>query len=119
MATSATWCGSKIDVNYVNKLSVADKRRYLEKTEDIGDPYAYALSTLDQEDLPPVRSPDILNYLVLTTSFCTSDRFKEYKSMDAYKYFISGFVSSVAARRFGERYVVVGKVNQILVTVVL
>ena len=119
MATSATWCGSKFDVNYVNKLSVADKRRYLEKTEDIGDPYAYALSTLNQEDLPPVRSPDIFNYLVLTTSFCTSDRFKAYKSMDAYKYFISGFVSSVAARRIGERYVVVGKVNQILVTVVL
>ena len=42
MTTSATWCGSKIDVNYVNKLSVADKRRYIEKTEDIGDPYAYA-----------------------------------------------------------------------------
>ena len=119
MATSATWCGSKIDVNYVNKLSVADKRRYLEKTEDIGDPYAYALSTLNQEDLPPVRSPDIFNYLVLTTSFCTSDRFKAYKSMDAYKYFISGFVSSIAARRIGEHYVVVGKVNQILVTVVL
>ena len=111
MATSAMWCGSKFDVNYVNKLSVADKRRYLEKTEDIGDPYAYALSTLNQEDLPPVRSPDIFNYLVLTTSFCTSDRFKAYKSMDACKYFISGFVSSVTARRIEERYVVVGKVN--------
>ena len=56
MATSATWCVSKIDVTYVNKLSVADKRKVLRKTEDIGDPYAYALRTLTQEDLPPVRS---------------------------------------------------------------
>ena len=117
MATSETWCGSKINVDYIKELSVAYKRRYLEKTEDIGNPYAYALSTLDQEELPPVRSPDIFNYLVLSTSFCTSDRFKAYKSMDAYKYFISGFVSSVAAKRIGEHYVVVGKVSQNLVIV--
>ena len=79
---------------------------------NIGDPYAYTLSTLDQ-DFPPVTAPDIFNYLVLATSFCTSERFKAYKSTDAYKYFISGFVSSVAARRVGENFVVVGKVSQI------
>ena len=114
MTTSATWCGNKFSADYVKKLSVADRRRYLEKTEDIGDPYAYALSTLNQEDLPPVRSLDIFNYLVLSTSFCTSDRFKAYKSMDAYKYFISGFVSSVTAKRIGKCFVVVGKVNLVL-----
>ena len=119
MTTSATWCGNKFSAVYVKELSVADKRRYLEKTQDIGDPYAYALSTLDQEDLPPVRSLDIFNYLVLSTSFCTSDRFKAYKRMDAYKYFISGFVSSVAAKRIGKCYVVVGKVSLILVSVAL
>ena len=110
----AVWSGTKSSVDYVKKLSIADKRRYLEKTKDIGDPYAYTLSTLDQEDLPPVMSFDIFNYLVLTTSFCTSERFKAYKSLDAYKYFISGFVSSVAAKRVGEHYVVVGKVSQII-----
>ena len=72
---------------------------------------------LDQEELPPVRSPDIFNYLVLSTCFCTSDRFKAYKSMDTYKYFISGFVSSVATKRIGEHYVVVGKVSKNLVIV--
>ena len=111
MATSATWCGSKISADYVKGLSVANKRRYLEKTESIGDPYAYKLSTLYQEELPPVRSPDIFNYLVLSTSFCTSDRFKAYRSMDAYKYFGSGFVCFVAAKRIGKCYVVVGKVS--------
>ena len=95
----AVWSGTKSSVDYVKKLSLADKRRYLEKTtkdKDIGDPYAYTLSTLDQEELPPVMSFDSFNYLVLTTSFCTSERFKAYKSLDAYKYFISGFDSSVA-----------------------
>ena len=92
---------------------MANKRRYLEKTERIGDPYAYELSTLDQE-LPPVRSPEIFNYFVLSSSFCTSDRFNAYKSVDAYKYFASGFVSFVAANRIGECYVVVGKVSQFI-----
>ena len=107
----ATWCGSKTSDSYIKELSVANKRRYLEKTSDIGDPYAYTLSTLDQQQLPPVRSPDIFNYLVLTTSFCTCERFKAYKSMEAYKYFIRGFVSSVAAKRVGEHFAVVGKVS--------
>ena len=34
-----------------------------------------------------------------------------YKSMDAYKYFLSGFVSSVAARKVEKKYVVVGQVS--------
>lgn len=95
---------------YVNSLSISDKRRYLEKTEDIGDPYCFDVDSLD-ENLPPVRSTDIFNYLVLSTSFCTSDRFKAYKSMDAYKFFASGFVNSVAAIRVGEKFVVIGKVS--------
>jgi len=90
-------------VQYTENLSISDKRRYLEKTKEIGDPYGYLLSALSQDDLPPVRSTDIFN-LVLSTSFCTSERFKAYKSLDAYKYFLSGFVSSVAARKFEKKY---------------
>ena len=41
---------------YSENMSISDKRRYLEKTEDIGDPYAYLLGVLNQDDLPPVRS---------------------------------------------------------------
>ena len=57
----------------------------------------------------PVLSTDILNYLVLT-SFCTPDRFTAYKSLDAYKYFASGFVNSVGGRLLGDNFVVVGMV---------
>ena len=98
-------------VQYTESLSISDKRRYLEKTKEIGDPYGCPLSVLSQDDLPPVRSTDIFNYLVLSTSFCTSERFKAYKSMDAYKYFLSGFVSSVAARKVDKKYVALGQVS--------
>ena len=59
-----------------------------------------------------MRSTDIFNYLVLSTSFYTSERFKAYESMDAYKYFLSGFVSSVTARKIEQKYVVFGQVSE-------
>lgn len=105
---------SNESVWYTESLSISDKRRYLEKTKDIGDPYGYPVSALSQDDLPPVRSTDIFNYLVLSTSFCTSERFKAYKSMDAYKYFLSGFVSAVGARKVEKKYIVLGQVSETL-----
>ena len=104
-------------VAYTKSLSISDKRRYLEKTKDIGDPYSYPLSMLNQEELPPVRSTDIFNYLVLSTSFCTSNRFKAYKSLDAYKFFVSGFISSVGGRKVEDKYVVLGQVSGVLMIV--
>ena len=47
---------------YAEQLSVSDKRRYLEKIEEIGDPYSYESSNLQVDLLPPVRSTDIFNY---------------------------------------------------------
>ena len=65
---------------------------------------------LSEDSLPSVLSTDIFNYLLLTTSFCTPDQFKAYKSLDAYKCFTSGFVNSVAGRLLRDNFVVVGKV---------
>ena len=63
---------------YAEQLSISDKRRYLEKVQDIGDLFIYELSTLKADFLPPVRSMDIYNYLVLSTSFFKGKRFKAY-----------------------------------------
>ena len=41
---------------YAEQLSVSDKRRYLEKIEEIGDPYSYEPRILQADFLPPVRS---------------------------------------------------------------
>ena len=82
----------------------------MEKVQDIGDPYIYEICTLQADFLPPIRSTDIYNYLVLSTSFCTGERFKAYKSMDSYKYFASGFVGKVGGKVVGDYFVVVGNV---------
>jgi len=96
---------------YANGLVVSSKARYLEKTKDIGDPYCYESSSLEADTLPPVRNTDILNYFVLTTSFCTGERFKAYRSMDSFKYFASGFCSDVKGKVIANSFVVVGKAS--------
>ena len=78
---------------YAGELTISDKRRYLKKIEDIVDPYFY--ESCEYRLIYSVRSTDIHNYFVLSTSFCTGERFKAYKSMDSYTYFASGFVSKV------------------------
>ena len=83
------------------------------KRQDIGDPYCYEFRTLQADFLPPVRSTDIHNYLVLSTSFCTGERFKAYKNMDSYKYFASGFVSKIEGKVVGDYFVVVGNVSAV------
>ena len=76
---------------YAQGLSVSDKRRYIEKISGIQDPYCIVTS---EDILPPVQCMDIFNYLVLGKSFCTSKRFKAFKSLEAYRYFECGFVNS-------------------------
>ena len=81
---------------YASSLAVSNKQRYLEKIACISvDPYTIPISELREDILPPIQCTDIFNCLVLGTSFCTSQTFK---SLEAYKYFESGFVMSVDGR---------------------
>ena len=84
---------------------MSDKRRYLTKIADVGDP-----CTATKEVIPLVTNTDIFNYLVLTTSFCTSEMFKVFKSFDAYKYFMCGFVNCLGSKKIGSKIVTVAKV---------
>ena len=104
--------GDVVVVHDDTPLSVSDKRRYLEKIEEIDDPYSYESRILQADFLSPVRSTNIYNYLVLSTSFCTGEWFKAYKSMDSYNYFASGFVSKVRGRLVGDYFVVVGYITK-------
>ena len=96
--------------DYVRELSVSNKRRYLEKIVGVQDPYLIPTSELKKDDFRPVTNTDIFNYLVLGHSFCTSQRFKSHKSLDAFKYFICGFVNYLGSKRFDGKYAVVAKV---------
>ena len=96
----------------VNHLVVSDKRRYLEKISVIGkDPYCIPSSELSKDVVPPIQCTDIFNYLVLGKSFCTTEKFKAFKSLEAYKYFECGFVKYLGGKVFNEKIVTIAKVD--------
>ncbi len=81
---------------YVNTLEPNVKARYVEKISlcDGVDPYTMknpGFST-DYKDLPNVEFPDISNYLVVQTSFYSKQQMKAYKSLEAYNFFVCGWV---------------------------
>jgi len=90
---------------------VSNKRKYLEKISGIQDPYLIPVSELRRDVFLPVTNIDIFNYLVLGHSFCTSQRFKAYKSLDAFKYFLCGFVNYLWSKKFDTQYAAVAKVE--------
>jgi len=85
---------------YTQKLVVSNKRRYLENIASIRDPFCIPKIESSEEVFPPVEATDIFNYLVLGHSFCISQRFKAYKSLDSYKCFICGFVNCFGSKPY-------------------
>ena len=59
-----------------------------------------------------MEATDLLSYLVLETSFYTEQKFKAYKSLEAYNFIVSGFITSVQGCVVHEKYIVTGKVRQ-------
>lgn len=57
--------------------------------------------------IPRVEYPDIVNYLVLQTSWATNQQMKAYKSMDAFNFFVSGWVNVLQMKEVSEDKVVV------------
>lgn len=86
---------------YVDTLEQAVRTRYLEKVNLVGrDPYEIPASdwSYDVSLLPDVTYPDIVNYLVFQQSAYTVQQLKAYKSLEAYNYFVSGWVKEVRQR---------------------
>ena len=88
---------------YAEKLSGAERKRYITKLELIGhvDPFLLISSGGDTSatfcDLPAVDACDIVSYLVLQTSFLSAQRFKARKSLEAYNQFVNGGIKDVRA----------------------
>ena len=75
-----------------------------------------ALKNSDFDDdpgrLPTVEYPDIVNYLVLQTSWATKQQMKTYKSMEAYNFFVSGWVNKLQTKQVGtDKSVVFARVS--------
>ena len=54
---------------------------------------------------------DLLSYLVLETSFYTKEQFIAYKSLEAYNFKVSGFLTSIQGCIVADKHVVIGKVR--------
>lgn len=113
--------GGVHDVNtqysdYFAGLEGPAKSRYQEKITVCGfDPYALRKRDFSEniELLPNVQYPDIVNYLVLHTSWATNTQMKAYKSMDAYNFFVSGWVNTLCIRSVdAEKVVVFARVSK-------
>lgn len=81
-------------------LNAEHKDRYLSKIKDIGiDPYELSLDRFTSfasfVEKPNLHYPDIYNYLINTTSTYTGEALKAYKSLEAYNFFIAGWVQEV------------------------
>ena len=90
-------------------LDVISKQRYIDKLALIGnqDPYTIEKQrwSLDIEKWAAVTYPDIVNFLLYTTSSYTLDELKSYKGLDAYNQFISGWVRDVKVLEINGRCV--------------
>lgn len=61
--------------------------------------------------MPPIEATDLLEYLVLETTYYTKQQFKAFKSLEAYNQMVSGFVTSVMGRITSGKHVVVAEVR--------
>ena len=87
---------------YATGLDPTAKGRYEDKIGAIGvDPYVIpkqeqkSVVSSTVEELPDLTYHDIYNYFLNSASPITGEALKAYKSLEAYKFFISGFVRDI------------------------
>ena len=86
---------------YAESLPEEAKRRYKAKIAVIDglDPFMNECLGDPVDCNPPVDTCDLVSYLVLQTSFLTSQQFKARKGLEAYNQFVSGWVKDVSTRK--------------------
>ncbi|XP_051999340.1 uncharacterized protein LOC127655511 [Xyrauchen texanus] len=101
---------------YCTNFEPVSRNRYKELVNAyVGrDPFLMKMSefSVELEDLPTVEAVDITNYLVLQTSYYTRQQMKAYKSLEAYNFFVSGWVHNLGTKRLHDDHrLVFAKVN--------
>ena len=107
---------AKFLAGYASEIADEDcRKRYEEKISNIRmDPYdADKTSFSDNVDLwPAITSIHVGMYLVFSPSPYTGDDLLNYKSMDCYKNFLSGWVREILVKAVDEKKrVVIAKVG--------
>ena len=101
---------------YRDSLGVLDKKNYDEKLKYTAgiDPYSVSSDFYSEsmEKWPEVEFPDIVNYLIFTTSQYTNEQLKAYKSLESYQYFVAGWVQSIHVGKATDNILIlIGKVS--------
>ena len=94
-------------------MDSTSKERYEEKIKiiDGNGPYEVCDWEDNVELWPAVMHVHACMYLVLTSSPYTANDMMNYKSLDSYQSFVKGWVRCVLVKQYGEKIVVIGKVN--------
>lgn len=88
----------------VSHLEGESRLRYIEKLNSLGginDPYTLPASLFtdvvqcDSTSVPDFAYHDLYNYIVFNPSPYTGADMKAYKSLEAYKYFLAGWVNNL------------------------
>lgn len=98
---------------YFEGLSEEAKARYEEKISLINgtDPFGRIVGGEAFSGVVPVNVCDLVSYLVLQTSFMTSEQFKSHKALEVCNHFVSGWVKDVSVTKTLEKYLTTGRVR--------
>ena len=99
--------------SYFEGLLEENKRRYKSKIELINgnDPFGKIVGGEPFCGVVPVDSCDLVSYLVLKTSYMTSEQFKARKGLEAYNQFVSGWIKDVSTMEIAGKYLTTGRVS--------
>ncbi len=100
---------------YYQGLSGDMKIRYDEKILKCSgiDPYLLKEKELsdNRDDFPEITLLDIANHMIHSLSPFTKRQFKNYKGMEAYSFFESGFVLNVGSKMLDDKAILSGRVS--------
>ena len=102
---------------YAASLDVIARNRYKDKISSVGvDPYLISRSETksahicSSNELPDTSNMDVYHYLINKPGGYSGQILKAYKSLDAYRYFSSGWVQNVFVNMRSNQFVICSKV---------
>ena len=105
---------------YFAGLNLEVKNSYEEQLKNISNIDSSNLNASfysdSSENWPNIKFPDIVNYLLFTSSRYTNDQLKAYKSLTSYQYFIAGWVRCIfVGKAMQNMRILIGKVSLSLI----
>lgn len=115
MASRRDGTSGTLKVPYMDTLDAVCRARYVDKLKEIDSKDPYQMENgewrTDIELYPNTSYPDIVNYLVNGVSAYSLEQLKGYKSLEAYNYFISGWVQDVRLAVVQDKCVLISRVR--------